>query len=279
MHFHNLHNLGASLFDHTAARGLPAYFSTHNYWLVCPSVYLLNGRGTICAGPGDRGGDCAACVGSHDAEAYRRRLGEIRARATRSLTACLAVSDAMRQTLIAEGYPADLVDVVRQAMPMEQEIWEGVGRDRAPGRAGEELTVGFLGSAYPHKGPQLLVEAAQRTRARVRVQIHGEVPDAFAAQLRALDRRGVVQLSGAFALGGDLRAAARGRRRGAAVAVVGLRAARRGRVPGGARAARRAPTRRAARGRAGWGGRARLRRAGRRVTSRASSTAWPTRPG
>ena len=198
VHFHNLHNLGASLFDHAAARGLPAYFSTHNYWLVCPRVYLLTGQGSICAGPGDRGGDCAACVGSHDTEAYRRRLGEIRARATRSLTACLAVSDAMRQTLIAEGYPADLVDVVRQAMPMEQEIWEGVGRDRAPGRAGDELTIGFLGSAYPHKGPQLLVEAAQRTRARVRVQIHGEVPDAFAAQLRALDRRGVVQLSGAF---------------------------------------------------------------------------------
>ncbi len=199
VHFHNLHNLGASLFDHAAARGLPAYFSTHNYWLVCPRVYLLDGHGRICAGPGDRGGDCAACVGGHDTDAYRRRLAEIRARATRSLTAVLAVSDAMRHTLTAEGYPPELIDVVRQAMPMEQEIWNKVGRDRSPGRVGEELTVGFLGSAYPHKGPQLLVQAAQRTDARVRVLIHGEVPPPFAEQLEGLDRRGVVELCGAFA--------------------------------------------------------------------------------
>ncbi len=208
VHFHNLHNLGASLFDHAAARGLPAYFSTHNYWLVCPRVYLLTGQGTICAGPGDRGGDCAACVGGHDVEAYRRRLAEIRARATRSLTACLAVSEAMRHTLIAEGYPPELIDVVRQAMPMEREIWERVGRERAPGRVGEELTVGFLGSAYPHKGPQLLVQAAQHTRAPVRVRIHGEVPSQFAEQLQALDRRGTVELCGAFSpseIGGLLR--------------------------------------------------------------------------
>ncbi len=68
-----------------------------------------------------------------------------------------------------------------------------------PGRLGEQLTVAFLGSAYPHKGPQLLIEAAQRTRANLRVRILGEVPERFAAQLRALDRRGVAELEGAFA--------------------------------------------------------------------------------
>lgn len=198
VHFHNLHNLGASLMDHAAARGLPALFTTHNYWLICPRAYLLTGAGTMCAGPGDRGGDCASCVGSHDRDGHRRRLAEIRARAERSLVACLAVSDAVRDTLIASGYPPELIDVVRQAMPHESEIWNQVGRKRAPGRAGRRLTVAFLGSAYPHKGPQLLVEAAQRASAELRVLIHGEVPERFAAQLRALDRRGVVELCGSF---------------------------------------------------------------------------------
>ena len=36
VHFHNLHNLGASLIDQVAARGVPAYFTTHNYWLDLP---------------------------------------------------------------------------------------------------------------------------------------------------------------------------------------------------------------------------------------------------
>jgi glycosyltransferase involved in cell wall biosynthesis len=197
LHFHNLHNLGASLMDRAASRGVPAYFTTHNYWLICPRAYLLDGNGRMCAGPGD-GSACAACVGGHDISGHQARLAEIRTRAERSLTAILAVSDAVRRTLLAAGYPADLVDTVRQAMPQEQEIWESVGRRRRPGRVAENLTVAFLGSAYPHKGPQLLVEAAQRTQAELNIRILGEVPARFADHLRGLDRRGVVEFAGAF---------------------------------------------------------------------------------
>jgi glycosyltransferase involved in cell wall biosynthesis len=209
VHFHNLHNLGAALIDQVAARGVPAYFTTHNYWLICPRAYLLNDKGAICPGPGD-GSRCAACVGSADVAGYQRRLSEIRSRAERGLTAILSVSDAVRRTLINAGYPAGLIDTVRQAMPHDAEIWEQVGRDRTPGRVSEDLTVAFLGSAYPHKGPQLLIEAAQRTHARLNIKILGEVPDRFAEQLKALDRRGNVELCGAFSpseIGGLLRGA------------------------------------------------------------------------
>jgi glycosyltransferase involved in cell wall biosynthesis len=207
VHFHNLHNLGAALIDQVAARGVPAYFTTHNYWLICPRGYLLNDRGSICAGPGD-GSHCAACVGSSDVAGYQRRLAEIRSRAERGFTAILSVSDAVRRTLVNAGYPDDLVDTVRQAMPHDAEIWEQVGRDRRPGRVSKDLTVAFLGSAYPHKGPQLLIEAAQRTQARLNIKILGEVPDRFAEQLKALDRRGNVELCGSFSpseIGGLLR--------------------------------------------------------------------------
>src|SRR5206468_8765696 len=117
--------------------------------------YLLTGEGTMCAGPGD-GGGCASCVGSSAVEEFERRLGGVRARAERSLTAVLAVSEAVRRTLLASGYSSELIDVVRQAMPHDADIWERVGRGRRPGRTGQRLTVAFLGSAYPHKGPQLL---------------------------------------------------------------------------------------------------------------------------
>jgi glycosyltransferase involved in cell wall biosynthesis len=201
VHFHNLHNLGAELIDQDAARGVPSWFTTHNYWLICPRAYLMTADGTICAGPGD-GRRCATCTGGPDPSAYARRLAEIRARVARGVTGVLAVSDAVRRTLLGAGYPAELVDVVRQGMPHDASIWERLGRDRSPGRAAGPdgpLTVAFLGSAYPHKGPQLLVEAAQRTRAPLRVLIHGEVPDAFAPTLRALDARGACELRGAFA--------------------------------------------------------------------------------
>ncbi len=197
VHFHNLHNLGAALLDQAAARGLPAFFSTHNYWLICPRAYLLTGAGEMCGGPGD-GARCAACVQSPEGEAHRVRLRSIRARAGAALNACLAVSDAVRRTLIGAGYPAEMIDVVRQGMPHADELWRRLGSTRAPGRRGEELTVAFLGSAYPHKGPQLLLAAAQLTDAPLRVQIHGEIPAAFAEQLRAADARGVLELCGRY---------------------------------------------------------------------------------
>lgn len=201
VHFHNLHNLGAALIDQTASRGIPSWFSTHNYWLICPRAYLMTADGTICAGPGD-GRRCATCTGGREPADYARRLAEIRTRMSRGVTGVLAVSHAVHRTLLNAGYPAELVDVVHQGMPHDTEIWERLGRARRPGRAGgpdRPLTVAFLGSAYPHKGPQLLIAAAQRTQAELRVVIHGEVPDVFAPQLRALDARGVCELRGAFA--------------------------------------------------------------------------------
>ena len=45
VHFHNLHNLGAALIDETAARGIPSWFTTHNYWLICPRAYLMTADG------------------------------------------------------------------------------------------------------------------------------------------------------------------------------------------------------------------------------------------
>ncbi|HEV7773587.1 MAG TPA: glycosyltransferase [Conexibacter sp.] len=201
VHFHNLHNLGAALIDETATRGIPSWFTTHNYWLICPRAYLMTADGTICAGPGD-GRRCATCTGGQDPSAYARRLADIRARMSRGVTGVLAVSEAVRRTLLGAGYPAEMVDVVRQGMPHDTTLWERLGRDRRPGRAAGPdgpLTVAFLGSAYPHKGPQLLIEAAQRTQTPVRVLIHGEVPDVFAPTLRALDVRGVCELRGTFA--------------------------------------------------------------------------------
>jgi glycosyltransferase involved in cell wall biosynthesis len=199
VHFHNLHNLGAALLDVAAARGVPSYFTTHNYWLVCPRAYLLRGDGSLCGGPGDAGADCAACAGGHDPAAYQARLAGIRDAFSRAITACLTVSHGVRRTLIDQGYPAAALDVVHQAVPAEDETWELVGRDRVPGRLDDDtLHVGFFGSVYAHKGAQLLVAAAQDAAAGVRVHIHGEVPERMERELRRLDRRGIVEIHGKF---------------------------------------------------------------------------------
>ena len=199
VHFHNLHNLGAALLDEAAARGIRSLYTAHNHWLGCARGYLLDAQGDLCVGPG-RGAGCASCVASGDAAGHEYRNRELRARVSRAVTALLAPSETVRRTLVSFGYPEAAVDVLPQVMPAAGEIWAALGRDRAPGRVGGPLRIGFFGSVYPIKGVHLLVQAAQLCRADVRVAIHGEIgTDKFARSLVKLDRRGVVEMHGEFA--------------------------------------------------------------------------------
>ncbi|HWH92963.1 MAG TPA: glycosyltransferase [Baekduia sp.] len=199
VHFHNLHNLGAELLELPARRGIPSVFSPHNHWLVCPRAYLLRPDGALCDGPGD-GARCATCAGSADVPGHVERLDGLRRRFARSVDVCLAMSEAIRAALVDAGYPAEAIDLLPQSMPAVDAIWDRVGRDRVPGRRDPDgpLRVGFFGSVYGLKGPQLLVQAAQLARADLRVVIHGDVPDAMARQLAAADPRGVIEIHGRF---------------------------------------------------------------------------------
>jgi glycosyltransferase involved in cell wall biosynthesis len=201
VHFHNLHNLGAALLDQAAARGIRSLYTAHNHWLVCPRAYLLDPDGELCAGPG-RGASCPACLAGGDPAAHEYRNREIRARVSRAVGAVLAPSESVRRTLVALGYPEAAVDVVPQAMPAAELVWEALGRDRATGRVAPDgpLTIGFFGSVYPIKGVHLLVQAAQLVDADVRVEIHGEIgQDTYRRNLERLDPRGIVSFHGGFA--------------------------------------------------------------------------------
>ena len=112
----------------------------------------------------------------------------------------LAVSDACAARS-STRLPGRAIDVVRQAVPAADEIWERA-RPRPARRAAaaSALTVGFFGSAYPHKGAHLLVEAAQLTEPRApRPHPRRDRRALRRASCAPLDRRGVVEIRGAFA--------------------------------------------------------------------------------
>jgi len=197
-HVHNLHNLGAALLDVLSSRGVPTYFTTHNYWLACPRGYLFDAKVKVCDGPAG-GLNCASCTHAASEPDYEARFEQIRSRFSRSVAACMTVSHPVREILIGQGYDPQQLDVVEQCVPVQDELWQQVGSDRAPGRAREgRLTIGFFGSVYSQKGAQVLIKAAQLVDAAVTVRIHGELPDGMRKILAPLDERGVVELYGAY---------------------------------------------------------------------------------
>ena len=93
--------------DEAAARGLPSYFSTHNYWLICPRAYLLTGDGRDLRRP--RRPRPRLRLLRRRAARHRRPPaapgGHPRPRSRAASPCCLAVSDAMRAHARRPGLP------------------------------------------------------------------------------------------------------------------------------------------------------------------------------
>ena len=198
IHIHNLHNLGAALAVEVGRRGLRGYMTAHNYWLVCPRLYLFQNDYTLCYGPGD-GKRCAPCVGRPDAsEAFAERRREMQRAFNSSGMTCLAVSDTVRQVLVSNGFDEARIQVLYQGHAQADRLWREVGANRVPARPDGDVVFSYIGSSLPHKGVHLLVTAAQKVEGRFQVRVYGDVSPAFLDELRQRDHRGVVQFRGAY---------------------------------------------------------------------------------
>lgn len=199
VHVHNLHNLGAALAEEIGARGIRAFFTPHNYWLVCPRIYLYQGDYGLCDGPGD-GVRCAACVGQPSRpEGYVARRKLVREIFNGSGMVCLAVSRAVRDVLVANGFAPDRVKVLYQGHAQADRLWAEVGSHRKPAVPEGDIVFSFIGSALPQKGAHLLVQAAQQLRGRFQVRVYGDIgPENYRQDLLALDKAGAVQFRGKY---------------------------------------------------------------------------------
>ncbi len=200
VHFHNLHNLGLSLVDETASRGIRSYFTPHNFWLACARNHFVREGGVLCEGGADGGRVCAPCTGTRDGEGYARRQLEMRERISWRVEAILPVTETVATVLAGAGFDRSSLHVQRLAAPEAARLWAETGSKRPRGRVGEVLTVGFIGSLAGHKGADLLVAAAQEVAAPLRVELHGDIP-ALRDRDRLLcaDSRGVVDIHGPYA--------------------------------------------------------------------------------
>ncbi|MBU6429139.1 MAG: glycosyltransferase, partial [Cyanobacteria bacterium REEB65] len=199
VHVHNLHNLSAALLGEIGRRGLRGFFTPHNYWLICPNLYLLGNDLSLCSGPGD-GSRCATCLDHVDKqEAYVARRHQIRDLFAASGLTCLSVSQVVRDILVANGFPAERVAVLYQGHPPTDHLWQSIGSERAPVVPSGPIVFSFIGSALPQKGVHILIHAAQQLKGKFEVRIYGDHHPDSAKTYRQIDPKRVVRLLGPYA--------------------------------------------------------------------------------
>jgi glycosyltransferase involved in cell wall biosynthesis len=198
VHFHNFLGLSAGIAAVARAHGVPSCCSLHNFWALCPTLYLQLPGLQVCGGVAADGANCLACTSADLPGAnFVARAERIRDALVGGVDLCLPGSVAVQHVLQQHGYPAAWLRVLRLQNPRAERLHAEVGRRRTPGVA-TPLRFGFLGSVLPIKGVHLLVGAAQALRGECEVHVHGDGPRDYLDALRRLDAKGRVRFHGAF---------------------------------------------------------------------------------
>jgi len=199
IHFHNFLGLSLGIADSAQKHSIPYIFTPHNYWILCPRLYLLNKEGALCSGPSSDGKKCSECVDNKNkADDYSKRLKE----AIRFFSSeqCLIIppSTRVKEQLIQNGFTEKNVKVVQQVSPTVERLWEQIGKSRNVTRKKSPLTIIYCGALLPLKGVHILVAAVQRLSKDVRIQLYGAGSQQYIEYLRGLDAKGIIEFKGAY---------------------------------------------------------------------------------
>ncbi len=203
VHYHSLLNFSMGVPEVVSRAGIPSVYTSHNYWPVCPRMYLFQQDLTLCPGPSSDGANCAACIGMPGKAAdYALRAECGRRLFDQYIGRHLAVSSRVRQIFINNGHSPERIRVLQQQPETVHYIWREVGNRRVPENPpGHPLKVGFIGSLLPQKGIHVLVAAGQMLDpGQVEIHAFGSGPPPYISKLEELDRKNMVRFHGHYKL-------------------------------------------------------------------------------
>ncbi|HGY92356.1 MAG TPA: glycosyltransferase [Planctomycetes bacterium] len=206
VHVHSMLSFSLAFLADLRDQGIPVIYTSHNYWPVCPRMYLFQGDLTLCSGPAESGVNCAVCTGATSAaDDFSRRREASREIFASAVTEHIAVSHRVRELFIQAGHDPANISVLQQQPEGVDALWRETGSRRVPAPAPAEnrpLRIAFIGSLLPQKGVHVLVKALQALPpGTVTASIHGSGPEAYVDALRELDPTGSCRFLGRFETG------------------------------------------------------------------------------
>ncbi len=198
VHYHNFYALSMGFTDLPTARGVPSFFTLHNFWLLCPTLYLYYENREICAGINSDGSNCARCTQSDFSGALfleRHRL--LRQKCHQDLTRLWVSAPQIQAILEQQGYLPDKIEVIKLGNLRAVALWQDLGQQRSPFRR-QVIRFGFMGTLLPVKGIHILVQAVQVLQGDFEVSVYGSCFPQQLEYLREMDYRQRISFEGVF---------------------------------------------------------------------------------
>ncbi|QWT18710.1 glycosyltransferase [Bacillus sp. NP157] len=161
IHVHHLFGFGPELGAAIRRSGIPFDFTVHDYFTVCPQINLARDGAHYCGEPAEDG--CNACIlanpkmGARDIRSWRSQHAWALRDAQRVITP--SVDASVRIERYAPG--ANTQAILHESVPS---LWREAS---APRRLHDRdvLRVAVIGVLAPHKGRDLVIDAATHARA------------------------------------------------------------------------------------------------------------------
>ncbi|HRK60802.1 MAG TPA: glycosyltransferase, partial [Candidatus Kapabacteria bacterium] len=202
IHFHNFLGLSLAIVETARKQSIPYIFTPHNYWTLCPRLYLLNKEGAQCSGPSSDGKKCAQCVDNSDEYShYSSRLSHAISLFSDSGNRIIPPSHRTKQLLVEHGFTHDTITVIHQASPITEQLWHSVGKVRKNSNTSEKLSILYCGALMPIKGVHILVHAVQYLSPdAISVNIYGGGSQEYIRYLQSLDTNHILHFHGKYSL-------------------------------------------------------------------------------
>jgi glycosyltransferase involved in cell wall biosynthesis len=191
IHFQHLINLSINLPSIAKRKGIPTFFTLHDYWLLCPKIIFLTSNQQACNG--NVPGNCIRCMSREHKKSPAGTAAACARKAAAYVSLVLwraywvkkifhdidmfiAPSRFLLEKYVQYGLSREKIVLVRHGL--DANIFRGIKRSPS-----STIRFGFVGTISEHKGIYVLIDAFNKVSGKAELKIYGRVPEQMLPEL------------------------------------------------------------------------------------------------
>ncbi|MDR0927293.1 MAG: glycosyltransferase [Ignavibacteria bacterium] len=200
INFNNFLGLSFEIATVAKKRGIPSTFTTHNYHLIDPKLYIYNNELVTWKSTDFFANSDLPKRYPMLADAYKQRVEKAKSILINDIDYVLAVSNRVKE-LLAEfsGNREVVVQKIAVVNQLHKTIEYLEHNPVKPHTVGDKLRFAFIGDGIPHKGAHIIAQALQfLPNKNITIDLWGGFDNEYGNAIKSIDKANIITLRGKY---------------------------------------------------------------------------------